>query len=55
MMEAASSVRAASMAKAMVKSSHEMGRHALRRANSSTRMRRVRKQQKHQLNMHQAQ
>lgn len=44
-----------SMAKAVVKSSQEMGTRAWRVVNSMMRMKRVTKQQKTQVNMHQAQ
>lgn len=48
-------ISVANMAKAMVKSSHEIGTLVFRLVNSKMMIRRVVKQQKHQQNMHQAQ
>lgn len=55
MIEMVTIISVDSIAKAMVKSSQEMGTLVFRLVNSRTRMRRVVKQQKHQQNMHQAQ
>ncbi len=48
-------IRAANMAKAVVKSFQEMGNLALRVVNSRNSMRRVMQKQKHHVNMHQVQ
>lgn len=55
MTEAANSISVDSIAKAVVKSSQDMGTLVLRLVNSRMMMRSVMKQQKHQVNMHQAQ
>jgi len=55
MIEMVTVIRVASIAKAMVKSSQDMGTLVFKLVNSRMRMRRVVKQQKHQQNMHQAQ
>lgn len=54
-MEAARHMRLASIAKAAVKSSQTKGNLVLTVVNSRMRMRKVKKKQKHQVNMHQAQ
>lgn len=48
-------IKVANMAKAVVKSSQEMGTFALRVVNSRRSMRRVTQKQKHQVNMHHVQ
>lgn len=55
MTEAANIISVDSIANAVVKSSQEMGTFTLRLVNSRIRIKRVMKQQKHQVNMHQAQ
>lgn len=55
MIEAVTIMSVANMAKAVVKSSHEMGTLVFRLVNSRMWMRSVIKQQKHQQNMHQDQ
>lgn len=55
MTEAANVISVASIANAVVKSSQEMGTFEWRLVNSMIRINRVMKQQKHQVNMHQAQ
>lgn len=55
MTEAANIMSVASIANAVVKSSQEMGTFPWRLVNSRIRIKRVMKQQKHQVNMHQAQ
>lgn len=51
----APTIRVANMAKAVVKSSQEMGNLALRLVNSRNSMRRVTQKQKHHVNMHHVQ
>lgn len=51
----APTIRVASMAKAVVKSSQEMGNLALRLVNSRRRMRKVTQKQKHHVNIHHVQ
>lgn len=55
MMELIKHMRLASIANAAVKSSQEKGSFPLKVVNSRTTMRSVKKKQKHQVNIHQAQ
>lgn len=54
-MKIAPTIRVASMAKAQVKSSQEMGNFALRLVNSKMSMSKVTQKQKHHVNMHHVQ